>query len=153
MSREQSVTTVVLEQLLDPPAGAGEPPVARATVQALEPLGTIVVRARERSLRCDFLECGLTAGLDLAVGDAVLVLMPEAPGQHGCVLGRVGRYRAQAAAPPRQLTIEAGERLTLKCGQSTVELRGDGKLAVRGTDVLTRAKRTNRIKGGTVAIN
>jgi hypothetical protein len=32
-------------------------------------------------------------------------------------------------------------------------LRKDGKLMIRGKDVLTRAKRTNRIKGGSVGIN
>ena len=94
----------------------------------------------------------------LAPGDLVLVLRPTDPAQNGCVLGRIGRYRPQPAepassTPPDHVVIEAGEMLTIKCGDSSLDLRKDGKLMIRGNDVLTRAKRTQRIKGGTVAIN
>jgi hypothetical protein len=51
------------------------------------------------------------------------------------------------------VVIEATEMLTLKCGESSVALRKDGKTMILGNDVLSRAKRTNRIKGGSVAIN
>jgi hypothetical protein len=105
--------------------------------------------------RCDFLQTGNNANLVLQEGDLVLVMRPPGPGQNGCVLGRVGRYvpvKEREQAPPH-VVIEAGETLTLKCGESSVDLRKDGKLMIQGNDVLSRAKRCQRIKGGTVAIN
>ena len=83
------------------------------------------------------------------------MLRPGGPGQAGVVLGRVGRYRAPEPAPqpPPHVVIEAAEQLTLRCGPSSIDLRSDGKLLIRGDDVVSRATRTQRIKGGTVAIN
>ena len=67
------------------------------------------------------------------------------------MLGRIGRY--QEPGTQRQVTIEAQESVTLKCGDSSVDLRADGKLMIRGEDVLVRAKGTQRIRAGTVSIN
>jgi hypothetical protein len=104
-------------------------------------------------LACDFLETGSDLHPELGAGDLVLVVRPTIPGQAGVVLGRVGRYRAPGPQPAEQVVIEATEMLTLKCGSSAIDLRSDGKLLIRGHDVLSRATRTQRIKGGTVAIN
>ena len=107
-------------------------------------------------IRCDYLETGQGPPPLLVPGDLVLVLRPAALGQNGCVLGRIGRYRPPAVEPdavPDHVVIEAGESLTIKCGEGSVDLRKDGKVMIRGSDVLSRAKRTNRIKGGSVAIN
>ncbi len=88
------------------------------------------------------------AGVALAIDDAVLV-QPMPQGQRAIVLGRVGPY----AAVPARVAIEAGQTLTLKCGDASVDLRADGKVMIRGDDVLVRAKGTQRIRAGVVAIN
>ena len=49
--------------------------------------------------------------------------------------------------------IEGEGELILRCGRATVTLREDGKIVIRGVDVLSRASRTNRIKGGSVQLN
>jgi len=83
-----------------------------------------------------------------------LIVLRAADGQLGVVLGRIGPYApAQAAAPAQHVTIEATQTLTLKCGEASVDLRADGKLMIRGEDVLVRARGTQRIKAGTVSIN
>jgi len=87
---------------------------------------------------------------ELSIGDSVLVAWPG-QGYNGCagvVLGRIGDSTA-----PASLVIEATESLTLKCGDASVDLRADGKVMVRGDDVLIRAKGTQRIRAGNVAIN
>lgn len=53
----------------------------------------------------------------------------------------------------RQIVIEAGERLELRCGKGTIVIRQDGKVVVRGEHILSAAKGTHRIKGGSVGIN
>jgi hypothetical protein len=102
---------------------------------------------RERD--CEWLETGALAP-PLAAGDQVLVL-PPAGRDAAVVIGRIGRYRAPQ--PESRLTVEATEALTLKCGESSIELRADGKLMVKGEDVLVKARGTQRIKAGTVNIN
>jgi len=99
---------------------------------------------------CDWLENATTAALALAIGDTVLV-MPASGDAAAVVLGRVGRYRAPQVQA--NLTLEASESLTLKCGEASVDLRADGKVMVRGEDVLLRAKGTQRIRAGNVSIN
>jgi hypothetical protein len=108
-----------------------------------------------RRLRCDFLETSANVTLQLKLGDQVIVLSAEGPERNGIVLGRIGRYvpQIQSNHPPDHVVVEAKETLTLKCGESSVDLRKDGKLMIRGKDVLSRAKRSQRIKGGSVAIN
>jgi hypothetical protein len=63
---------------------------------------------------------------------------------------------------PQPVTIEVdGERLTytahkeivLRCGKASIQLLSDGSVRIRGTNVLSRASATNRIRGGNVQIN
>ena len=100
--------------------------------------------------RCDVLESAFPGTTELSPGDRLIALPPTAWAL-GCVLGRIGRYRPSQVAA--QLTIEASEVLTLQCGEASIDLRADGKLMVRGEDVLLRAKGTQRIRAGTVSIN
>lgn len=98
---------------------------------------------------CEVLQTG--APLALEPGDQVLFLVPADSVGLGIVLGRVGRYAKPQ--PPSVLTLEAAEALSLKCGEASIDLRADGKVMVRGEDVLLRAKGTQRIRAGTVSIN
>ena len=124
------------------------PTACAATLMAIEPDGTLVARTETGvTMRCDFLQASPLAGTSLDVGDRVLVLplpMPARP----VVMGRVGRYGA-----PAQARIEASEAVSIRCGESSIDMRADGKVMIRGDDVLVRAKGTKRIRAGTVAIN
>lgn len=51
------------------------------------------------------------------------------------------------------LTIEAEQEIVLKCGLGSITIRNDGKIVIKGTDLLARSKGVNRIKGATVRIN
>ena len=127
--------------------------VIRAELTDIRGDGLLVVRCADgRELLCECLEAAVGRE-GLCVGDRVLALLP-AGSEPGVVCGRIGRYRApEPAAPSKRVTIEATETLSLKCGESTVDLRADGKVMIRGEDVLVRARRTQRIKAGTVNIN
>jgi len=115
------------------------------------------VKAKKRAKRilCDFLETTEAPMVALSPGDTVLVVLPGSLDEKGCVLGRVGRYVSPNSAEGdlKSIVIEATRDLTLKCGDSSIKLRNDGKLLVKATDVVSHAKRTNRIKGGSVQIN
>ena len=125
-------------------------PIRRATVSAISTDGLLrVITKEQQELLCDWLETGGATALDLKPGDSVLIAGGSAS-ERGVVLGRVGAYRATT---PTALLIEAKEALSLKCGASSIELRADGKLMVKGEDVLVKARGTQRIKAGTVNIN
>lgn len=49
--------------------------------------------------------------------------------------------------------IEAREELVLRCGDATIQLRADGTIKILGRDVTSWARRRQRIRGGSVAIN
>jgi hypothetical protein len=123
----------------------------RAELLALEEDGGLLVRTTDGfEFHCDWLENSQNANINLQPGDRLLCL-PPTEHEPGIVLGRIGKY--QKPQPQQNLTIEATETLTLKCGEASVELRKDGKAMVKGEDVLLRAKGTQRIRAGTVAIN
>jgi hypothetical protein len=155
--------TLLLDHLIDQmsPANRQMAPakIVRGIIVDFLESGEVIVQVSPDGtppIRCDFMQTSANVTLQLNLGDQVIVMSPESPEQNGVVLGRIGRYRVpqtQGSQPPDHVEIEARETLTLKCGESSVDLRKDGKLMIRGKDVLTRAKRSQRIKGGTVAIN
>jgi hypothetical protein len=137
------------------PDAVGMPACMRGRVAAVGDDGLVLVDLSGEPLRRVRCECLEVPGhpLRLSAGDPVLVLTPDADSALGVVLGRIGRAVRPDAPPAAEVVIEAEDSLSLRCGDSSVELRKDGKVLIKGHDVVTRAKRTNRIKGGSVAIN
>ncbi len=91
------------------------------------------------------------AGEPYQTGDRVLAALPRDATGLGVVLGRIGPY--VPPQPASELRLVAAEALSLRCGEASIDLRADGKVMIRGEDVLVRAKGTQRIRAGTVAIN
>jgi hypothetical protein len=121
----------------------------RCALLAIFPDGRLQVEAAPgEPWLCDWLDTGSSLSPALAVGDTLLVLPPSLDAS-GVVLGRIGSYQAQRAA----VVLNATESLSLRCGESSLEMRADGQVLLRGEDVLLRAKGTQRIRAGTVAIN
>ncbi|MFK8017518.1 MAG: hypothetical protein AB8G17_18995 [Gammaproteobacteria bacterium] len=88
--------------------------------------------------------------LKLENGADVLVLLPSSHSEPAIVLGCVTNYAS--AANPKTLSLGASESVTLTSGDASVTLRSD-KVLVKGKEVVSRAKRANQIKGGSVSIN
>lgn len=53
----------------------------------------------------------------------------------------------------KKMILEAKEELVLHCGKSSVTLKKDGKIVLKGTKIVSRASGTNKIKGAAVRIN
>lgn len=51
------------------------------------------------------------------------------------------------------LRLTAERDIVLQCGQASITLRRDGKIEVRGTNVLSASRGPNRIKGASIALN
>jgi hypothetical protein len=52
-----------------------------------------------------------------------------------------------------RIVLEAREELLLQCGEAGLEARSNGKVCLKGKDVVSRATRTNKVRGATVLIN
>jgi hypothetical protein len=131
----------------------------RGTVIAIFADGRVLVRSAHEQydeLVCDVLHTSNAAPLHLDPGDVVLLWISE---EAGVILGRVGtKPSAERSLPverevPDELVIEAAKNLTLRCGEGSITLREDGKILIKGKDLVSRAQRMNRIKGGAVSIN
>jgi hypothetical protein len=80
--------------------------------------------------------------LDAAPGDALLedvLTATERP--------------AEAVVDGRRLVLEAHDEVILRCGQSSITLRKDGTILIRGRKLTSRASELNKIRGGAVFIN
>ncbi len=53
----------------------------------------------------------------------------------------------------RKLVVQAEEEVLLECGKSSVLLRRDGKIILKGCDIVSRASRSNKVQGATVRLN
>jgi len=133
------------------PGGAPTTP-SRARLEAVLPDGHLRVRTPDGAeWACEWLDTGSAPNPPLGAGDILLVMPPGDDGSAALVLGRIGLYRPGALPPT--LVLGATDSVSLRCGESSVDLRADGKVMIRGDDVLVRAKGTQRIRAGTVAIN
>ena len=104
-----------------------------------------LVEVRER------LDRGEHALLDIQPGDEVTLI--SVAGRH-ILMGRVRALRHPANQPlPDTLLLEAQRELTLRVGDGSITLRADGKVLIKGKDLVSHAQRLNRIKGGAVSIN
>ncbi|MFP2924792.1 DUF6484 domain-containing protein [Pyxidicoccus sp. 3LG] len=76
--------------------------------------------------------------------DALLVAALPAP---------VTQQPLTAHVDGKRVVIEGKDEIVLQCGQSSITLRRNGKVIIKGTHVESHASGTQRIKGGSVQIN
>lgn len=62
-------------------------------------------------------------------------------------------FEIEADADGRRVRLKAQEEIVLQCGESSITLKHNGRVVIRGAYVETHASGTNRIKGGNVRIN
>jgi hypothetical protein len=131
----------------------------------------VVCDGDDSPIECEMLLTSARDCLVLAKGDAVLVWRSSSRSTTGVVLGRLGisvvrpdlstehtREGRQDSAVvgdvvPETVVLEAKESLTLRVGDGSITIRADGKILIKGKDLVSHAKNVNRIKGGAVAIN
>lgn len=125
----------------------------------------------KRTLVCQVLLTGDSGSAALAAGDEVLLALLPGPGSDGVVLGKVGFLDADPSLSPpteqpeedereesrtikaTEIILEADRELVLRCGAGMIRVQRDGKVIIRGENVLSAARGVNRIKGGSVGIN
>ncbi|HET8932859.1 MAG TPA: DUF6484 domain-containing protein [Polyangiales bacterium] len=110
-----------------------------------------------------------TAAPDALVGAEVLLTFENADPLLPIVTGIVrARLQPEPSVPAvtlapgtlkdvlvdgRQLVFSAQQQILLRCGKSSVLLRRDGKVVIRGTHLLSRSSGANKIKGASIDLN
>lgn len=128
--------------------------VLRAKVAAILEDGTIALREPEDRV-CDVL-IPSTRAPEIRAGAEVLVWLPSDAEERGVVLGCIGPWRTLSEPEEQisdELVLEAKHSLTLRVGEGSITIREDGRILIKGKDLVSHAKRLNRIKGGAVQIN
>ena len=59
----------------------------------------------------------------------------------------------EAMLDGKRVTIEAEQEVLLKCGQGSIQIRSDGRIIIKGTEILSRASGRQRIRGASVNLN
>jgi hypothetical protein len=88
--------------------------------------------------------------LPIVIGIVRDTLYPPAPLEEATI--SVERPR-DVVLDGRTIALDAKEEIVLRCGKSSITLRKDGKIVVKGTQLVSRSSGSNKIKGATVSIN
>lgn len=127
----------------------------RARVYGFDEEGVcgVVLTPEGEPIPCDLLECSDLPLQSLTQGDEVMVWLPSTPdrGQRGVVMGRI--LKADSGTGPDEVCLRAAKSLTLQCGEGSITLRSDGKILIKGKELVSRAEGTNWVKGAIVSIN
>ena len=120
-----------------------------------EPSSHVVARATQHVLA--------GVGLETLVQRQVLVLFEKGDRKLPIIVGVIAASSTSAyleAARPqtaridgKRVVLDAAEEIVLQCGKGSLTLTADGRIVLKGTDIVSRALRTNKIKGGSVNIN
>ena len=118
---------------------------------------------------CFFVRNSSNPPPDFQPGDHVLFTVNELSGE-AFVLGLIESYVSkadriaaaltQSGRTPSTTTVEdevvrikAGKGLVIECGKGTIIITEDGRIQIKGTDLLSRARGMNKIKGAGIALN
>lgn len=149
--------------------------ILRAVVDDISPDGIVrvIVNGDEhaRAATSVLRYASAAAASEALLGRTVLVLVggPEEP----VILGPVNeRLWEEAPAPvpdqvqvalpegtrlvqldKRHVELEASEEIRLTCGKSSLVMRRDGTVIIRGMNITSRALQTNKVRGATISLN
>lgn len=114
----------------------GEPPLAARTVVDLHGahVGASVVLVFEQGDLVRPIVMGVLRG-------QTAWPLPEQPGA------------VELDADGERMVVTAHTQLVLRCGQSSLTLRSDGRIELKGETVLSEAQGVHRIRGGSVQLN
>jgi hypothetical protein len=83
----------------------------------------------------------------------VVGVLQDAPGLVPPAASGVERSAKDVRVNGKRVSLEAEEEITLRCGRASISLRADGRIVIKGMDIVSRARGTHKVKGATVLIN
>jgi len=125
--------------------------------------GEVVSRTRDGQICVDYSQNVLgplsakTLVEDLHLGAKVLLAFdggdPTRPIILGILYDRAQTDGRTIHLKASRIILEAQDELLLTCGESAFEAHRNGRVDLKGRDVVSKATRTNKVRGCTVLIN
>lgn len=136
------------QALVNFPGAAGSPRIARsllsdhsAVVSEALPLSVFLLFEQSDP------EKPLIAGL---INESPFTAKPAEQPQSS---GTLSEQPQDVLVDGKRLTITAQDEILLRCGKSSILLRRDGKVVIKGENLISRSAASNKIKGSSVSIN
>ncbi len=85
-----------------------------------------------------------------AVGRLAAVTMMD---YQPLILGLIKPLVPEVEADGEKLVLEARREMILRCGKASITMTADGRVTIRGTQVLSRSDGPNRVQGASVQLN
>ena len=148
--------------------------IVPAQIEAIDDSGNLHVDIKGNRVDAYILRTSQAPFPELYVHDHVLVALDDVSNV-AYVFGVIDRYdRFPGALPPpsrslsprdrdddgnvvrlkgKSIRLEAEKQIEITCGDGKISIDRSGRVIVKGKDVISRAKQTNKLKGGSVAIN
>jgi hypothetical protein len=89
--------------------------------------------------------------LPIIVGIIQDTVFPVEPSEE--IILKPVKQQRDVVVDGKKMVFDAKEEIVLRCGKSSVTLKKDGKIVVKGTRITNRASATNKIKGASVLVN
>ncbi len=123
---------------------------AALPARALATLGeaALAQAARERAAAVLLFE-GEDPARPLLVG----LLRSATPLVDALLAGPLPQAPAVARVDGKRVAIEGKEEVVLRCGKASLTLQRDGKVVLRGVNLVTQADQVHKIRGGKVQVN
>lgn len=87
-------------------------------------------------------------------GTPVLLVFDDGDTSRPIVVGLIhDTLVAPNAEVKKKLSLEAEEEISIRCGHSAVTLACNGKVVIRGKNLVSRSSGSNKIRGASVNIN
>lgn len=83
----------------------------------------------------------------------VALLRSETPLIDAVLAGPLPRAEKVARVDGRRVEIEGKDEVVLRCGKASLTLRRDGKVVLRGVNVVSQGDAVHKVRGGKVQIN
>ena len=92
------------------------------------------------------------------MGAEVAIVFEDGNLERPLILGRLIEPTRDDNAPVvvadgQLVRLTAKERIELRVGKASISMAADGHITIRGTDLVSHASRSNRIRGGSVNLN
>jgi hypothetical protein len=126
---------------------AGLSGVQRAQVTGIGPDGRAEVALGDEGRL--FARALVAVGPQAVGREAAVVMMEGEP----LILGLIQPLVPEVEADGEKLVLEARREVTLRCGKASIHLTADGRVTIRGTQLLSRSDGPNRVQGASVQLN